>query len=300
MFNLRIRSLQNWPTHCKIKYSICATRTHPAPHTLKDGCNKMSSLQEFIPMKKCNLQYFWLDRVHLRCTLQHSLILRCTLQHSPWYCGAISSTLLDTAVHSPALSLILWCTLQHSPWYCCALSSTLLDTAVHSPAQKTKISTNTYAKILLFGITYFDQTFSQFFGRYFRENFRANENCCENENFCENFRENANFRKTKFREISRKLPHFRMIFAKMKKTVCVSTLHSPALSLILWCTLLDTSVHSPALSLIPRCTLQHSPWYCSALSLIPRCTLQHSPWYWGALSLILRCTLLDTVYWYIF
>jgi hypothetical protein len=36
----------------------------------------------------------------------------------------------------------------------------------------------------------------------------------------------GNFRKTKFREISRKLPHFRMIFAfrEKEKTVFVSTL----------------------------------------------------------------------------
>jgi hypothetical protein len=43
--------------------------------------------------------------------------------------------------------------------------------------------------------------------KIFRENFR------ENENFREKFRESENFRETKFREISRKVGEFSLIFA---------------------------------------------------------------------------------------
>jgi hypothetical protein len=66
----------------------------------------------------------------------------------------------------------------------------------------------------------------------FRKNFR--ENVRENENFRENFRENENFCETKFREISRKFAHLRIIFAfraKWKKPFSFQPYPPPQLSL---------------------------------------------------------------------
>jgi hypothetical protein len=69
---------------------------------------------------------------------------------------------------------------------------------------KTKLSTNTYAKILLFGIFIFLPDFFKIFWQKFSRKFSRKRKV---------LRKLSRKRKFSRNEISRKLPHFRMIFA---------------------------------------------------------------------------------------